>query len=519
MTTTMGALSRRVVGNSPRNDSNSNDNNKEKTLATTTGNVEDDSKYHHKKRGPWRRILATMIVLLPLALILPVTIDFDESIGYNKDYYEESAQHMMTKHTFSYLDPWTNESVTRTVLVDPPARFHRRPLNYYNDDSDSHHELMDFRDMDLGSAFPLPPRDSLRQCVPMGDWQTANYQTCNKLHEQRGMDILTAADDGSQTMEFINCGESRCTFVVHEQQRRLVLKTLKVPGARFSSSQYKKAVKDSIALERLSSSPYVVNLYASCAVSQIVEYSSGGNIHDLLKRSRQQEKVGASRHHQPAQYQRHQLTTPLDKLKIAFQIVTAVADMHSLEDHPDGLPSMVHNDLCCHQFLLVDGIYKLGDFDWATFLTQTTNHHHRKQQQQHELCQTTPLRQYHTWIKALSPEELPYYSDFWKAAKRKRALPEKPPTTRVLRDKLDIYQIGNVCYTIFTNWWIWEGYTRNSAILKAYQVRLLTEKDCCCATFGNSWDRRYSPNDSHCFPPTAFGVVVPVVAGRTSRIP
>ena len=138
MTTTMGALSRRVVANSPRNDSNSNDNNEEKTLATTTGNVDDDSKYHHKKRGPWRRILATMIVLLPLALILPVTIDFDESIGYNKD----SAQHMMTKHTFSYLDPWTNESVTRTVLVDPPARFHRRPLNYYNDGSDSHHELI-----------------------------------------------------------------------------------------------------------------------------------------------------------------------------------------------------------------------------------------------------------------------------------------------------------------------------------------------------------------------------------------
>ena len=48
---------------------------------------------------------------------------------------------------------------------------------------------------------------------------------------------------------------------------------------------------------------------------------------------------------------------PLDKLKIAIHITSGVADLHST--------SFFHNDLCCHQFLMQDGIFKLNDYNMA----------------------------------------------------------------------------------------------------------------------------------------------------------
>lgn len=61
--------------------------------------------------------------------------------------------------------------------------------------------------------------------------------------------------------------------------------------------------------------------------------------------------------------------TPLEQLKFAIQILTGVADVHSI-DQDKGMLSMSHNEVCCHQFMFVDGIFKLGDFHLRTFLRQ-----------------------------------------------------------------------------------------------------------------------------------------------------
>ena len=114
---------------------------------------------------------------------------------------------------------------------------------------------------------------------------------------------------------------------------------------------------DTIAMERLTQSPYVVNIYANCGTSQLIEYSSGGNIHDFVKRAR----MGDEKFHS---------VSPLTKLKIAYQLATAVADTHSLESD-GGLHSLAHNDLCCHQFILVDGVFKLNDFHLSVFLLKS----------------------------------------------------------------------------------------------------------------------------------------------------
>ena len=89
-------------------------------------------------------------------------------------------------------------------------------------------------------------------------------------------------------------------------------------------------------------------------LSQLIEPGLDGSAtHDLIKTTRLRGEDTLS---------------VVDKLKIAYQLASGVADMHSFEK--DGLVSLVHNDICCHQFIFVDGIYKLNDFHLAHFQTK-----------------------------------------------------------------------------------------------------------------------------------------------------
>jgi hypothetical protein len=295
-------------------------------------------------------------------------------------------------------------------------------------------------------------------------------------------------------MQYINCGENRCTFLFHHRQDTLVLKTLKLGQVSNLNdsffggpSRYRMAIKDSLALSKLTSSPFVVNIYGSCALAQLVEHSSGGNIHDLLKRSRQFRNfhVGPSQN-KDDKHRSHQhdpnfhLISPLNRLKIAYHVATAVADMHALEEHPYNLPSMSHNDLCCHQFMLVDGVYKLGDFDWATILTQTKpfdridkSRRVRGQNEAPGMCQTTPLRMSEDNLKSLSPEELLYYEEAMKEAVEDQGWKGKLQSPiPVNRDKVDVYQIGTILYYLATNRWVWEGVSTYEAMLAVIHVSI-----------------------------------------------
>lgn len=101
--------------------------------------------------------------------------------------------------------------------------------------------------------------------------------------------------------------------------------------------------KDVLVMEHLTSSPYVVDIYGYCGLSHFEELGGNGNLHDQVKLAREHK----------------QELSPLDKLRICVQITTAVAHMHEL--------GVAHNDICCHQIILIDGIFKLNDFNFATF--------------------------------------------------------------------------------------------------------------------------------------------------------
>lgn len=467
----------------------------------------DDSKRSKKHRSLewwlryWNAKLGTFsitVIILALAATLLLLLTGVMTRQRSSNSLRLSTRHHR-QHNVLYWNLHTKRYTNILVAAPVSARTKKRlrRLNYYDPNHHEPHSRINFKDPDHGEAFEVPEVD--RQCYPMASWQTEHHETCNTIHE---VDM-----DGHEELEFINCGASRCTFVIpnNYHNNKIVLKMTKLKKWGFVPDKYEKAIKDSLALEHLTSSPYSVQIYSSCAVSQFVEYSKGGNIHDLLKRSRLQERMGngdsidsqkeSRKIHfaNPASYQRHQLTSPLTKLKIAYQVTTAVADMHSLEQHNNGLPSMVHNDLCCHQFMLVDGVYKLGDFDWVTFQTQTMpadssndgrSSSLRKQPLEEEsskpeVCQTTPISFALEYLKVLAPEEQAYYENLQQAREKLMDEGEDPvllesaenaTPKRTYRDKLDIYQVGNICYTLLTNWWMWEGYTIGHALLAIHQV-------------------------------------------------
>lgn len=201
----------------------------------------------------------------------------------------------------------------------------------------------------FASLDPLTPNgddgDDDDDCEWMHAWQEETFSSCNNLHE-----IDMTRTDSSLT--FINCGSSRCAVSYTDVLgKKLVMKVVK-SKKEFTESTFRKARRDALSMERLTSSPYVSDIYGSCGVSHLTEYGTGGTIHDLIKLSRN----GDSGFRE---------LKPLTKLKIAYQLATAVADMHSFE--PDQVASLAHMDICCHQFVLIRGVYVVFLINCAYF--------------------------------------------------------------------------------------------------------------------------------------------------------
>jgi len=282
----------------------------------------------------------------------------------------------------------TNEAVP--LLRDPDFKYKHR------------HIELDYRkpqqEEDSGKKRPA----KIPKCIPMDEWQTARFLSCNNVHETNVKNI-----------RFINCGASRCAFKFHDiDGTAQVLKTQFLDTVDERDMEY--ARKDALALERLTASPYVANIYGSCGATQTLEYSAYGNLFDWMKLTRSKER---------------EILSPLELLKFGYQIATGVADMHSINE-AEGFVSMTHNDICCHQFIHIDGIFKLGDFHLSTF--------HKKDRLTGKACNTTNLPMNAALKKIRAPEEM-----------------NGRVTTS--REKVDVFLVGNMMYLLLTHKWMFEG--------------------------------------------------------------
>lgn len=245
-------------------------------------------------------------------------------------------------------------------------------------------------------------------CEPMYDWQLQSFPNCNKFHE---LDL--------STMRFINSGGSRSAFELSEQIdgnfNKFVYKSIKF-YKDVTMDKAEEQRKDGLLLERMSSSPFIPDVWGYCSVAVMMDFMPEGSMHDYIKGAR---LAGGS------------TLSPVDRLRIVIHIAGSVAALHTIDNTEQ--PSFFHNDICCHQYLFQDGIFKLNDFNYARPIY--------KDRRTNEQCTRTSFGM--AMWKARSLEE------HQKEHSSKNFKPVKP-------DKIDVWMMGNVMFIIMTDLYTFE---------------------------------------------------------------
>lgn len=275
------------------------------------------------------------------------------------------------KRTFAKMDRRMYGGATtnsnghpRTVSLDdssaassPPQSRTRTVKLYPADFSDNtqYYSLLDSEDEKL-SKMEIRDPYSEGECVPMKEWQTTYNPSCNGMHEI-GMDHLGLDGwEGSDMAIFGSKGFWRNAWKVDFREHRqkdsaketVVLKTLKYEH-NFEDAHFEHDRIDAVAMERLTSSPHVINVYGFCGHSVITEFADQPRLGTLADKAKKK---------------------PLQRLKIARDIANGLADVHGIDG--DGNATFVHLDINPANVVSVGGTLKLNDFNIGIILRWNT---------------------------------------------------------------------------------------------------------------------------------------------------
>ena len=213
--------------------------------------------------------------------------------------------------------------------------------------------------IDHGVSVHDPVEKRPDNCVAMAEWQDAHHPSCLLFHE---IDLNAFENERHQKqLQIVGSGFYRSVWRIREYDGTpRALKTLRFPsfgklelprGYRvdFDPQTIEQQRIDAVVMEQLSASPYIANIYGYCSTSALVEYADGGNLLDSYK-------------------QRN--LTKNERLHVAYNVAAAVAETHHTND--EGYATIAHTDLNPKQFLLLNGTYKLNDFNRAKLLSWNT---------------------------------------------------------------------------------------------------------------------------------------------------
>mmetsp|Transcript_36201 Transcript_36201/g.79242 ORF Transcript_36201/g.79242 Transcript_36201/m.79242 type:complete len:444 (+) Transcript_36201:51-1382(+) len=257
---------------------------------------------------------------------------------------------------------------------------HRRKRGDSSDDESSDTDT----DTDKGAA---------NECKYMHEWQSSSFPTCNHLHQVTLEDI-----------HVVNNGHYRDVFSFKEWDGNLmVMKELRIDEEEDFDFEghFEQHRRDAVAMERLTASENIPDIYAACQNAAIVDLSPDGDLEQHVL------KEGDN-------YKNYK---PLEKLEIAYQVASAIADVHEAD--------IAHTDIAPKQFLLINGMYRLNDFNRCRFMTW--NEHENR---------TCTFYVSHNPGKGRSPEEYRYEQ---------------------LTQKIDVYSMGNVFYYMLVGFKYFDG--------------------------------------------------------------
>jgi serine/threonine protein kinase len=280
-------------------------------------------------------------------------------------------------------------------------------------DETRYYDRVDSKDTPGMERRRWPLHDFDPHCAPSAQWQTTFYPVCNEIHAS--LDFRQAIVD-EQFALLSSKGFWRHAWRYDVDDKRsntsrwtnatsptTVWKTFKLAHS-FQERYYEDTRVDAVAMERLTASPYVVRIYGYCGLSIVQEFGS-----KVLSQVLDDGKMKADQ-----------------KLALALQIATGVADIHSIrgDDGRFSAPSLVHNDINMANMLFTrDNRPILNDFNIAILVM--------KHNQTGESC--------------------PFYSNFpnpqWKSPEEQVVDGEEiePP---IVSEKIDIYALGNVLFRL-----------------------------------------------------------------------
>lgn len=177
-----------------------------------------------------------------------------------------------------------------------------------------------------------------RPCIPLATWQTTSHPNCNTFHE-----VEMASNDIQMLGK--GRGSHRNAWVHRWEDETLVLKTLKWKRNDFDAAKYEKHRVDALAMERLTSSPRVVDIYGYCGTSTYNQFAAT-TLQGLV--------------YMPVSM------TRTERLALGTELARCVADVHSIDG--EGNVTISHNDIKPDNFVLVNGTVKLNDFDRAVLM-------------------------------------------------------------------------------------------------------------------------------------------------------
>lgn len=252
-------------------------------------------------------------------------------------------------------------------------------------------------------------------CRPAKLWQTDPRPACNVVHEIDLMNVDVESSrrnvnhsDATTRVTPLGHGGTRIVWKVsgsYIESTGFVLKTLKL-GKKFDQINLDKQRRDAVALDELTNSPNVVNVYAYCAQTAINEIG----VKDLNG-----VKIF---------FQTHGNYTSLTKLKLAKDVANAVADLQEIDKEMG--PLMVHNDIGpANMLIMPDGRLKLNDFNGAHMIYWDYDNNSTCGYRDKKFCGED-----HRRVDTRSPEEC---------------------LGNMLSEKLDTYSIGTILFFILTN--------------------------------------------------------------------
>lgn len=195
-----------------------------------------------------------------------------------------------------------------------------------------------------------------KHCKLRFSWQKTQFPNCNLLHEL------------SEPKRILGHGYWRDVWVVEysSSSERVVFKSMRYEHDN-THRNLDRMRRDANVMERMSASPFIIDLYAFCGTSSFSEFGEGGDIVDALDESELSplDKLRIGRYNCLVALEQACSNTYVLKT-LATQAAIGLADLHNVDR--EGEPTIAHTDVTPGQWIKVGDRFKLNDFNRARFL-------------------------------------------------------------------------------------------------------------------------------------------------------